>query len=222
MELRDYQIEAVNNIYEAWKEVQNVGIQLSTGGGKTMLFSYIVNQWPRPALICAHRTELVSQISLTLARYGVRHNIIAPRGSIREIITLHMNELGSSFYDPQAYKYVAGVDTLLNRDLKQVTSWQIDLLVQDEAHHVTRDNKWGKISAMFPKARGLYPTATPLRADGKGLGRHADGVIDRLIVGIPMQKLMDQGYLTRYKIIAPPNHLDLSNVAITGSGDYSP
>jgi DNA repair protein RadD len=222
MELRDYQIEAVNKVYDAWKHgAKNVCLQLATGGGKTACLAYIMANFPQPSIVIAHRTELVSQLSLTLAKYGVYHNIIAPKDSIQEIIRLHINEFGQSFYDPQAIRYVAGVLTLLNFKAINVLTNRIRLFVVDEAHHVLRENSWGKAIALFPHAHGLFPTATPQRADGKGLGRHSDGVIDVLVTGVSMASLIKQNYLTSYKIIAPPNDLDISEVNVTASGDYS-
>ena len=223
MELRDYQIKAVNDIYREWDSgAKNVCIQLPTGSGKTAVLAHIMQEYASPSIAIAHRTELVSQLSLTLAQYGVYHNIIAPPATIREIVTLHSNIFKQSYYDPQATRYVAGVLTLLNHKHVAKLAQRIGLFVVDEAHHVTRDNTWGKIAAIFSQARGLFPTATPQRADGKGLGRHADGVIDSLIIGIGMRELINQGYLTPYKIFAPPNSLDLSAVNITAAGDYSP
>jgi hypothetical protein len=97
----------------------------------------------------------------------------------------------------------------------------VSLWVQDEAHHVQVGNKWGKAADMFPNARGLGVTATPDRADGGGLGRHADGLFDTLIEGPTMRALIDSGYLTDYRIFAPPSDLDMSDVNITASGEYN-
>jgi hypothetical protein len=75
---------------------------------------------------------------------------------------------------------------------------------------------------MFPNARGLYPTATPLRADGKGLGRHADGLVDSMVLAPSMRDIIDMGYLTDYRIFAPPSDLDLSQVATSqATGDFN-
>ena len=79
-------------------------------------------------------------------------------------------ELGHSFFDPNAKTGVGGVDTIIRMDAGDAWFKQVRLMVQDEAHHVLKSNKWGTAAEMFPNARGLLPTATPLRADGKGLG----------------------------------------------------
>ena len=220
--LRPYQLDVVNQIYEAWSHGhRNVLAQLATGAGKTVLFSKIIADSGCPSMAIAHRVELVGQISLTLARFGIRHNLIAQKASIREIVSIHMQDVGRSYYDPLARCHVAGVDTLL-RMPDDIRFRQIGLVVQDEGHHPLRDNKWGVASRLFPNAYGLYPTATPCRADGKGLGRHADGIIDKLVVGPSMRDLIKMGYLTEYRIFAPPSAIDLSSVPISAGGDYSP
>jgi superfamily II DNA or RNA helicase len=223
MELREYQQKVVNDIYSAWDAgAQNVMVQMATGAGKTVVFCHVLAACTGGAIAIAHRVELVSQISLTLARYGIRHNILAPKSSIREIVSIHMAELGRSWYDPHSQVRVAGVATLVRID--PATPWlrEIRLVVQDEGHHCTKKSQWGRAAEMFPNARGLYPTATPLRLDGKGLGRHADGVCDVLITGPTMRDLISMGYLTDYRIFAPPSDLDLANVPLALGGDFSP
>lgn len=223
MELRPYQIKIIQDIYDAWNSgAINVLAQMPTGSGKTVCFSQIIANNPGASIAIAHRVELVSQISLTLARYGIRHNILAQKSAIRDIISVHMSELQRSYYDPQARCIVAGVDTLLR--LPVSTTWfrSVSLVVQDEGHHPLKNNKWGRAAALFPHARGLYPTATPIRADGNGLGQHAEGIIDVLIQGPAMRDLINAGYLSDYRIFAPPNNLDLSTVTLSASGDYSP
>jgi DNA repair protein RadD len=51
-----------------------------------------------------------------------------------------------------------------------------DMVVIDEAHHVVADT-YRKIIELYPDAILLGLTATPCRADGRGLG----GVFDTLI-----------------------------------------
>ena len=221
MELRQYQHDVINDIYREWANgAINVVAQLSTGGGKTVIFSHIIAEHKGPAIAIAHRVELVSQISMTLSRAGIRHNLIAQKSAIKEIVTMQMREYGKRFYDPNAQVVVAGVDTLIRMERAEWMN-RITLVVQDEGHHPLKDNKWGQAAAMFPNAKGLYPTATPCRTDGKGLGRHADGIGDALVLGPPMRELIKAGYLTDYRIFAPPNDLDLSSVSIAANGEYN-
>lgn len=222
MFLRPYQEALTQQIQGAWSAGnRNVLAVLPTGGGKTICFGYILKTHQGAACVIAHRQELVGQISLTLARLGIRHRIIAPTNLIREIVSRHMSEVGHSYYDPNAPIGVAGVDTLIRRDLgvwgKQVTLW-----VLDEGHHLLAKNKWGKAAGMFPNAFGLGVTATPLRADGQGLGAHADGLYHSLIVGVEPRWLIDNGFLTDYRIFAPKSDIDYASVPISdATGDFN-
>jgi superfamily II DNA or RNA helicase len=222
MKLRDYQQHGVTEIHAAWQSVNNVMFVLPTGGGKTVVMSNIINNESTPVCAIAHRQELVSQISLALGRCGVHHKMIAPGNVIKGILQQHHAELGRSYYDPSSQVAVAGVDTLVKRG-DEMGSWadRVGLWVMDEGHHVLANNKWGKAASMFPNARGLGVTATPCRADGRGLGSHADGLTDIMVEGPNMRELINRGYLTDYRIFAPPSNLDLSDVNVTSSGDYS-
>lgn len=222
--LRPYQANTKADIYREWDAGKsNVLAVLPTGAGKTVTFSDIIREHPGASCAIAHRQELVSQISLALARDGVRHRIIGPKNIVKLCVNLHMAEIGRAFYDPSAPCAVAGVDTLVRRG-DELTDWlnSVTLWVQDEAHHVVKDNKWGTAAAMFKNAKGLGVTATPLRADGKGLGRHADGIFDSLQVGPSMRELIDAGYLTDYRIFAPPSDFIRPNSdAVGATGDFS-
>lgn len=224
MQLRPYQADLKHGVYERWDSGhQNVLAVLPTGGGKTVVFSEVIREHKGHSCAIAHRQELVTQMSTALARDGVRHKIIGPKSVIKLAVRLHMEELGKSYYDPSAKCAVAGIDTLLRR-VENLHSWlsSVTLWVMDESHHVIEDNKWGKGVALFPNARGLGVTATPIRADGKGLGRHSDGVMDTMVIGPTMRELINAGYLTEYRIFAPPSDLDLSQVAISQTtGDYN-
>jgi len=221
--LRPYQQKAKGDIYTSWQSTKHVVAVLPTGAGKTVLLSHIVNEFNAPTCVIAHRQELVSQISLSLATQGVRHKLIAPKNVIRNIINLHLFVLGRDLYDPNSKVATAGVDTLIKR-VDQLKNWAftVRLWVIDEAHHLLVENKWGKAVEMFPNAKGLGVTATPLRADGKGLGVDTDGVFEDMVIGPNMRELIDQGFLTDYRIFAPPSDMDLSEVNISKiTGDYN-
>jgi superfamily II DNA or RNA helicase len=221
---RPYQTQVKNEAYQAWSDgAKNVLIEMPTGAGKTVVVSDIFNDRPpgSASVSIAHRQELVSQLSLGLAQVGVYHNIIAPPSVVKFVSQCHTLEIGKSFFHPQSPTVVSGVKTLIRRDLG---SWphQVTLWSQDEAHHVLRENEWGKAAALFPNAYGLGVTATPVRADGKGLGRHSHGLFDELVRGPSMRDLINQGYLTDYRIFAPASDFDVSSVDVSKTtGDFN-
>lgn len=223
--LRPYQQDIRDDIESRWLGVANVLAVLPTGAGKTVLFSSILADEPGASCAIAHRQELVSQISLALARNGVRHRIIGQDPVIRMIVRLHMEEVGANYVVPNAKCAVASVNTLTGKKFSEsLKPWlpTVRLWVQDEAHHVLRDNQWGRAAAMFPNARGLGVTATPLRADGNGLGRHADGLFDTMVIGPSMRDLITMGFLTEYRIFAPPSTFQRDQVAVSQTtGDFN-
>ena len=224
MTFRPYQDALVADVQEAWAGgARNVLMRADTGAGKTRMLAHIHGGHDSASCIMAHRQELVGQLSLTLAKVGLHHDLIAAQATRRAIAADHMAELGKSFYRPGARCAVASVDTLvraagLERWAQQVTLWTCD-----EAHHLVEDNKWHRAIGMFthPQVRGLGPTATPSRADGKGLGRGQGGVFDVMVQGPPMRWLIDQGYLTDYRIVCVESDLARMMGDVGASGDYS-
>jgi DNA repair protein RadD len=282
--LRPYQSKLKSETYDEWNAMrQNVLAVAPTGAGKTVILSSIILEHNGPSCTIAHRQELVEQISVALARNGVRHRIIGPNNVIRQIVQRHMVEVGTSYYDPNARAAVAGVDTVMSwcgtgvdgdmyvfeapnkvrwlygprvngywgqpkkLDDDSVSAYSkaihgkkppkdmtdhirryaptVTLWICDEAHHLgatTGRNKWMKATDLFKNAKGLGVTATPSRADGAGLGRHNDGVFDTMVIGPSMRDLIDKGYLTEYRIFAPPSSLDMSNVKTSAAtGDFN-
>jgi len=201
---------------------------LATGGGKSVVVSDIVLDNERAGLrqtVLAHRQELVGQMSMHVARRGIKHRIIGPKTAIAQIIAAHRAEFNYSFYSPTANCTVGSVDTLISR-ADELSSWAVqqDFWTIDEAHHVLRENKWGRAVNMFTNARGLGVTATPSRADGKGLGSGSnnDGVFDLMVEGLPMRDLINIGALADYEIACPTSDIEIDDSAITDGGDFSP
>lgn len=223
---RPDQWQFINDIYQGWNQgAQHIVGVASTGFGKTVCLSQITEQNVGGTCIVAHRQELVSQISMMLARYGVRHNIIAAQATIRAIAAAHVAEFGQCFYTPSSLVGVASVDTLVRAEVDAAWLAQVTLVINDEGHHLVLGNKWHAALQRFPKARGLQPTATPLRADGKGLGTPeigGSGIANCMVLGPPMRWLIDQGFLTPYRVICVESDLKLLESQVSASGDFSP
>lgn len=221
--LRPYQNTLINDINVEWlRGARNVLGVSATGSGKTVVFSAIIAAEPGPVCAVAHRHELVSQMSMALARCGVRHRIIGSPQLARECRANHLDEFGVSYVDPNSRVAVASVDTLVNMDASDPWFASVRLWVMDEAHHVLKHNKWGTAVNMFPNARGLGVTAETERADGYGLGAQNDGVFHAMVLAPTMRDLINAGFLTDYRVFVPPSDLDLRTVDISkATGDYS-
>jgi DNA repair protein RadD len=223
IQLRPYQTTAVAQVRAAYAAGKRAPLLvLPTGGGKTTIFSYVTASAVakgKTVYLLAHRAELVKQIAATLGRFGTRHRVIAPGPIVRQVQVAHFKACGRSLVDPAARVVVASVQTLVKR-LDDASLPPPDIIVVDEAHHLTADSTWGRICAQWPEARLLPVTATPCRLDGKGLGLGAGGFADEMVMGPSMRELIDAGFLSPYRIFAPPNALDLTGVR-TRMGDYA-
>lgn len=200
----------------------NVLIVSPTGSGKTVTMSELMVTYDAPQAAIAHRQELVGQISMALAKNGVRHGIVGAATTIAGIRAAQLEDLGINYVDPRAHIRVCGIDTLIKLPLSDPWLASVRRVHNDEAHHVLTANKWGRGSLMFPNAQGIGYTATPTRADGAGLGRDWDGIYDQIIEGPKMRDLIRMGYLTDYRLVCPTvEDLDLSSIPTSkATGDY--
>ena len=203
--LRPYQTTAVQGIRQVYVEGKKAPLLvLPTGGGKTVVFSHIaasVASKAKRVMVLVHRVELLRQTSAALNKSGVDHSLINPQ------------------YTPDYRKHVqvCSVQTLVKR-LHFFEKYPPDLIIVDEAHHANAGS-WRKIIETFPAARVLGVTATPCRGDGTGLGFHAGGIFDDMVMGPTVAELIDMGFLVKPVVYAPLNRLDLSDVKVV-RGDY--
>lgn len=144
----DYQIDGLNNIYKKFKTKDRVIYQLSTGGGKTYVFSFLSRWWikthSKKVLILCHRTELIKQTIESMNKIGVTC----------EAVTSKTKKLTHT-----SDCYVAMVETASNR-LRANPSFftNVGLLVADEAHIQVFD----KVFEYFPGIKILGCSATPV------------------------------------------------------------
>jgi superfamily II DNA or RNA helicase len=221
IQLYPFQQTAKQKVYDARLLYKRILLQLPTGAGKTVIAADIIREHNAPTVAIAHRQEIVTQISMALARENLRHRVIGPEAVIRSCRGQHLSELGNNYVDGTSALAVAGVDTLIRMGN---TPWfnSVTMIFQDECHHQLKKNKWGKAYSLFPNAWLLGVTATPCRADGMGLGAHTDGFFETMITGPTGRELIEAGWLTDYKIYCPPSDLILNGIPISANGDYSP
>lgn len=227
--LRPYQEKLVAETYSQWdKGVQFVAMVSATGSGKSMTLTAIVakeRDRGQYVLVLAHRQELITQLSDTMGRMEIRHQVIAANKVVRFAAKQSMENHGINYVDPNARVMVASVQSMREAKIADLAKLGNKLtVVQDEFHHATKKSKtWGGVLTplLNAGARGLGPTATPCRADGQGLSRETDGYADVIVEGPSMRWLIDNGYLSQYKIYCPPTDLRLDNVETSKTtGDY--
>lgn len=225
--LRQDQIDLKHAIYNGWNHGhRNMLGVLPTGGGKSVIMSDIIadmHNLGRVQAVIAHRNELVGQMSVHVARRGIKHRLIGSASTISEVTSLHREEFnGRSFINPDANTAVASIDTL-NARADKLEKWfpLVDNWYLDECHHGLALNKWGKGLALFTNALGLGVTATPQRADGMGLGREWDGLFDDMVLGPTMRELINIGALSDYEIAIPDSDFVIDEDDIAASGDWS-
>lgn len=203
--LRDYQINAIDSVRNSYRNGKVAPLLvMPTGAGKTICFSKIAQSATglnKKVLILVHRSELLNQACEKLTQFGIAHGRVSPN------------------FKPEYHKpvQVASVDTITKR-LEFIA--KPDLIIIDEAHHVIKNNKWGRVVEQFPEAKLLGVTATPTRLNGDGLGIHAKGFFDDLIVATSVQELTDKGYLVSAIYYAPPARIKLEKIKIE-KGDYA-
>lgn len=206
MQLRGYQqagVDALRRLYAAGLQI--LLYVLPTGGGKTFVFCYIANQAVargNNVLILVHRKELLLQASRSLSELGVKHGLIAPGHTP----TKHAVQ-------------VASVQTIVRR--MHTMRWRPGLIVVDEAHHLTKGSLWGKVIEFFSGVPVLGVTATPERLDGQGLGDHAGGFFQEMVLGPTINELIESGNLVRPVVFSSPIEVDLTGVRKTKGGDFN-
>lgn len=227
--LRPYQEKLVRDTYQQWDAgKQFVAMVSSTGSGKSMTLTAIVakeRDRGQYVLVLAHRQELITQLSDTMGRMEILHQVIAANKVVRFAAKQSMENHGVNYVDPNARVMVASVQSMREAKIADLAKLGNKLtVVQDEFHHATKKSKtWGGVLTplLDAGARGLGPTATPCRADGQGLSRETDGYADVIVEGPSMRWLIDNGYLSQYKIYCPPTDLRLDNVETSKTtGDY--
>jgi len=197
--LRDYQQKIVQDCQTIMRRgIRKMLICSPTGSGKTALSTHIIKTAANRghlAYFLAHRIELIEQTRETFNKFGVPHSIIAAKYG----------------YEPNMPSYIGSIDTVRNRLDKLPTP---DLVIIDECVHLP-SKSWRTIVDAWPDAYRIGLTATPLRLDGTGF----TDLFDELILGPSASGLIEDGWLSDYKIYAP-QLADIDNLPVR-AGDYT-
>lgn len=205
MELRPYQQEAKDAIFEQWDSgVKKTLLVLPTGCGKTIVFAKVTEDCVRKGdrvLILAHREELLKQAANKIHKStglgcAVEKAEQSCRGSWFRIV-------------------VGSVQTLMSaKRLSQFSENYFDTIIIDEAHHCISDS-YQRVLQHFPEANVLGVTATPDRGDMRNLGQY----FESLAYEYTLPKAIKEGYLSPIKALTIPLKIDMSGVSVQ-AGDF--
>lgn len=200
IDLRDYQESGIQRLRRSIKEYLRSILVSPTGSGKTRMAIRIMQgaaEQGNTAWFIVHRRELCNQTSREFWKAGVTHGMIMS-GKTRSQLPVQVGTVG----------------TACNRVAKLPPHLRPRVIVFDEAHRSVAPS-YLKIIEACPDAYIIGLTATPERTDGKGLGE----VYRDLVHVADMRWLIDKGYLSDYRLIAPSDGPDLTGVR-TKAGDY--
>ena len=205
MELRPYQQEAKDAIFDQWASgVNKTLLVLPTGCGKTIVFAKVTEDCVRNGdrvLILAHRGELLEQAA---------DKILQTTGLNCAVEKAEQSCLGSWFRIT-----VGSVQSLMRETrLARFPEEYFDTIIIDEAHHCISDS-YQRVLGHFPEAKVLGVTATPDRGDMKNLGQ----VFESLAYEYTLPKAIKEGYLSPIKAVTIPLRVDLTGVGVQ-SGDF--
>lgn len=205
LELRPYQQEAKDAVFQKWKEGQKrLLLVLPTGTGKTVVFAAVTEECVRMGsrtLVLAHRVELLEQAA----------------DKIKKTTGLGCAmEKAEQTCRGQFYRVVVGsVQTLMReKRLRTFPRDYFDTIVVDEAHHCITDS-YQKILQYFSGANVLGVTATPDRGDMRDLGEYFQAIAYEY----SMPKAIREGYLCPIKALTIPLKIDIAGVSMQ-AGDF--
>lgn len=203
MLLRDYQEKAIENVRASLMSGKKAPVMvLSTGGGKSVIFGKLIKKIienNKTVLWLVHRRNLVMQMKDTLEKFfNITPGII----------------MAGYDTDLQNPVQLCSKDTF-SRRIKLGDKWKIkaDIILIDEGHRAI-SKSYQDIIKNYKDKIIIGCTATPCRADGRGLGEVYDDIVEIAQV----KELTDQGYLSPARYFVP-NTVDLEGVKMQG-GDY--
>ena len=215
LELRPYQRQAVDQLYDYWRDKPGSPLLvLPTGAGKSLVLATVckelIENYPdMRILIVTHVRELI------LSNFGELLNIwpFAPAGIF---------SAGVGRRDAHAQIIFGGVQTIAS---KTDLIGHIDLVMVDEAHLMPRksETQYGKLldglRAINPDLKLVGLTATPYRLGEGSLHEGEGALFDDIAYELPISDLIDQGYLVRPISKGMATTYDVSGVGKLG-GDY--
>jgi superfamily II DNA or RNA helicase len=156
--LRDYQDDAVSELWSDLQGKQRALLILATGLGKTVVGGEIIGRFLRAnsesdVLVVAHTKDLVNQLERALWRH-------LPKGVKTQVLT--GDDKPRDLHGVTCATVASALDAVLN-------GWRPGLVMVDETHHVGEDGQFDRLLTDLADALQFGVTATPWRADQYGI-----------------------------------------------------
>jgi superfamily II DNA or RNA helicase len=212
MILRPRQIEFVDSSIAALKKYNNTVSIAFTGAGKTICLSAVIKELTSEnvklkTLVLAHRDEITYQNQDKFSR-------VAPN--------ISTSLFNGDTKDWSGQAVFGMVQSISRKDaLKDIPLF--DLVVIDEAHHVTAEsyrNVINRIQEMNPDVKIFGVTATPMRGDKSNIGVIFSNCADQ----ITLPELIRSGHLVppvTYRVETGDIEEKLQALKTRAKGDYN-
>jgi len=188
--LRPYQTEALAAVLREWERLRATLVVSATGTGKTIMFLALLDHLRRTeamgrALVLVHKIDLTTQPLEKAARYF-------------SDLSFGMGIVQAARNDVAARVIVSTVQSLTPRRLELIQlNGPVTHIIVDEAHHAVAPI-FANVIAQFPDARVVGFTATPIRADERGLR----GVFESVAYRLPIRRAIAEGALVKPTVLA--------------------
>lgn len=203
MQLRTYQSDIVDKAALMLTSFRKILIQLTTGGGKTVIFSNIAHRFYlkslaansvkcKSVLIVVHRKELAAQTKRTLYNaYGITAQMI----------------VAGTKYIPHAPVYIGMIESVNRRMEKLLRAADIGLVIIDECHVAV----FNKLHDIFETQKIIGFTATPISSNKKNPLKN---YYEEILVGPSIKELIQDNYLAQNITRAPKDVVDRKKLAV--------
>ena len=211
MELREYQEKTIKSTRDEIRAGnKRVIIHAPTGSGKTIIAAAIVSsalEKGKKVLFLVHLRELAYQAIERFKEFGIGDEVGI-------IMAGEEHDLGK----PVQVASVQTYSRRLNLDTIEYNPWfcSADLVIYDECHSSIARTRKGILNIYKKDSIILGLTATPCRADGRGLGEVYQGIVS--CSGI--DELTELGHLVPVIYYGCKEMPDLKNIPLV-AGDYN-
>ena len=189
MVLRDYQLKLIDDINKVLEDKNSVVAKLGCGGGKSVIQADIAKN-------ITDRTGIVF--------YFVH----------RDTLLKQIKNTFRNYGVNMSRAYIVGVKSF-NKFYSKYPNLSPDLILVDEAH--TNLEAYKQIFKIYPNAKKIGFTATPVRLKEGAIIDPKNGIFDTIVTSVSVRWLIDNNFLSdyRYYSLANFNYDKIQQIADT-------